>query len=139
MPGFPGVYAVGDVAQVTGPDGAPYPQLGSVALQAGRAVAASILADIEGKRTPSFHYHDKGIMAMIGRDAAIAELGEHRHELHGHLAFTTWLGVHAALMSGVRTKVDLFVSWAWDEFSRNRAPSLIDDEDQARIDWSDHS
>jgi NADH dehydrogenase len=135
--GFPGVYAVGDVAQATGPDGDPYPQLGSVALQAGQAVAASILADIEGKRTPSFHYHDKGIMAMIGRRAAVAEMGAHRHELHGPVAFSAWLGVHAWLLSTNRARIDAFMSWAWDSFSKSRSPAIIDDPDAPRIDWGD--
>ena len=63
----PGVYAVGDGPQAIDPTATPYPQLGSVALQAGEAVADSILADIDGKPAPSFNYHDKGIMAMIGR------------------------------------------------------------------------
>ena len=135
--GFPGVYAVGDVAQVTGPDGDPYPALGSVALQAGEAVAASILADIEGKRTPSFHYHDKGIMAMIGRRAAIAEMGANRHELHGPVAFAAWLGVHAWLLSTNRARIDAFMNWAWDSFSKSRSPAIIDDPDAPRIDWGD--
>jgi NADH dehydrogenase len=137
VPGFPGVYAVGDVAEVTGPDGDPYPQLGSVALQAGTAVAASILAELEGKRTPSFHYHDKGIMAMIGRRAAIAEMGAHRHELHGPVAFSAWLGVHAWLLSTNRARIDAFMSWAWDSFSKSRSPAIIDDPDAPRIDWGE--
>ena len=49
---------------------------------------------------------------MIGRGAAIAEVGRHRHELHGVIAFSAWLGVHAALMTGVRTRIDAFVTWA---------------------------
>ncbi len=56
---------------------------GSVALQAGQWAANNIRADIEGKPRKAFHYHDKGIMAMIGKGAAVAEVGEHRHELHG--------------------------------------------------------
>ena len=60
-----------------------YPQLGSVALQSGAWAADNILADVAGKPRKPFHYHDKGIMAMIGRGAAIAEVGAHRHELHG--------------------------------------------------------
>jgi NADH dehydrogenase len=135
--GFPGVYAVGDVAAVKAPDGDPYPQLGSVALQAGEAVADSILADIAGRRTPSFHYHDKGIMAMIGRRAAIAEMGAHRHELHGPIAFSAWLGVHAWLLSTNRARIDVFLNWAWDSFSKSRSPAIIDDPDAPRIDWGD--
>ena len=57
-------------------------------------------------------------MAMIGRGAAVAEVGEHRHELHGPIAFAAWLGVHAALMSGVRNRVEAFINWGWDYFSK---------------------
>ena len=56
-------------------------------------------------------------MAMIGHNSAVAEMGQHHHELHGTVAFLTWLGVHAWLMSGVRPRVDAFMAWAWDFFS----------------------
>ena len=52
------------------PDGGTHPQLGSVALQSGVAAADNLLADFAGKPRKPFHYHDKGIMAMIGRGAA---------------------------------------------------------------------
>jgi NADH dehydrogenase len=133
--GFPGVYAIGDIASVEGPDGHPYPQLGSVAVQQGRAAAASILAEIDGTRTSAFRYHDKGIMAMIGRRAAVAEVGAHRHELHGAIAFSAWLGVHAWLLSTARSRVEAFMDWAWDSLSTSRAPAIIDDPDTPRIDW----
>jgi NADH dehydrogenase len=87
-------------------------------LQAGVQAAENILAEIAGKQREPFDYHDKGIMAMIGRGAAVAEMGEHRHELHGAVAFAAWLGVHAWLMSGVRQRVDAFISWAWDYHAR---------------------
>ncbi len=61
------------------------------------------LAEIAGKSRTAFRYHDKGIMAMIGRDAAVAEIGRKRHELEGPVAFAAWLGVHALLMTGVRS------------------------------------
>ena len=93
------------------------PQLGSVALQSGAWAADNLLADLAGKPRKPFHYHDKGIMAMIGRGAAIAEVGPHRHELHGAIAFSAWLGVHAALMTGVRNRVDAFIDWGSDYFS----------------------
>ena len=92
-------------------------------LQAGRWAAQNIVADIAGKAASPFHYKDKGIMAMIGDGAAIAEMGAHHHELHGHVAFAAWLGVHAWLMSGVRQRVDAFVSWAWDFFGSSRSTS----------------
>lgn len=134
---YPGVYAVGDMANVPGPDGDALPQLGSVAQQSGAWAADNILADFAGRQRKPFHYKDKGIMAMIGRGAAIAEVGRHRHELHGVIAFSTWLGVHAMLMTGVRNRVDAFVDWGWDYFSKNRGPQVLDRTDAARIDWGD--
>ena len=134
--GFPGVYAIGDIANIPDHDGNALPQFGSVALQAGRWAADNIRADIAGEPRHPFHYKDKGIMAMIGDGAAIAEMGAHHHELHGHVAFAAWLGVHAWLMSGVRQRVDVFVSWGWDFLGSNRASSIIDDT-TPRIDWGD--
>jgi len=133
----PGVYVVGDIANIPVGDGTAFPQLGSVALQAGAQAAENILADVAGKPRESFDYHDKGIMAMIGRGAAVAEMGEHRHELHGAVAFAAWLGVHAWLMSGVRQRVDAFISWAWDYHGKGRAPQILDRTDAAHIDWGD--
>jgi NADH:ubiquinone reductase (H+-translocating) len=135
--GLPGVYAIGDVANIPSPDGATHPQLGSVALQSGTWAADNIVAEFRGKQPKPFHYHDKGIMAMIGRGAAIAEVGVHRHELHGTIAFSAWLGVHAALMTGVRNRVDAFVSWGSDYFTKQRGPQVLDRSDAARIDWGD--
>ena len=76
-------------------------------------------------------------MAMIGRGAAIAEVGAHRHELHGAIAFAAWLGVHASLMTGVRNRIDAFLDWGWDSFSSTRGPQVLDRSDAARIDWED--
>jgi NADH dehydrogenase len=137
--GAPGVYAVGDVANIPASHGGAHPQLGSVALQSGAWAADNILVDAAGKPRQSFHYHDKGIMAMIGRGAAIAEVGQHRHELHGVIAFSAWLGVHAALMSGVRNRVDAFITWGSDYFTSNRGPQVLDRADAAQIDWEDDS
>ncbi|MEN3285088.1 MAG: hypothetical protein V7607_6228 [Solirubrobacteraceae bacterium] len=134
---MPGVYAIGDVANIPSPDGDSHPQLGSVALQSGVTAADNLLADFAGKPRKAFHYHDKGIMAMIGRGAAIAEVGAHRHELHGAIAFSSWLGVHAMLMTGVRNRVDAFVGWGWDYFSKTRGPQVLDRSDAARIDWGE--
>ncbi len=131
----PGVYAVGDVANIEGADGNPLPQLGSVAQQSGEWAASNIKADIAGKDRHDFDYHDKGIMAMIGRNAAVAEVGEHRHELHGPIAFSAWLGVHVVLLSGMKHRADAFVSWAWDYFSKTRGSQVLDRTGAGRIDW----
>jgi NADH dehydrogenase len=135
--GHSGVYALGDFANIPASDGQAFPQLGSVALQSGQWAARNIEAELDGKHRRAFHYHDKGIMAMIGRNAAIAEMGAHHHELHGSVAFASWLGVHAYLMTGVRTRIDAFIQWGWDYFSKTRGPQVLDRSDAARIDWDD--
>lgn len=136
---YPGVYAVGDLANVAGTDGNPLPQLGSVALQQGQAVARSILADLAGRPAPAFDYRDKGIMAMIGKRAAVAELGASRRELHGTVAFAAWLGVHAWLLDTNRARIDAITNWAWDTFSASRSPAIVEDGDAAHIDWNEQA
>ena len=128
--GFPGVFVVGDIANIPSDDGRAFPQLGSVALQAGQWAAKNIVADVDGKAIEPFDYHDKGIMAMIGHNAAIAEMGEHRHELHGAVGYAAWIGVHAYLMGVSSQRRDAFISWAWDEFGKSR---VLDTSDEARL------
>jgi NADH:ubiquinone reductase (H+-translocating) len=135
--GFPKVYALGDFANIVGDDGKPLPQLASVAEQSGKWCAKNILADIAGEPTKSFAYFDKGIMAMIGRNSAVAEMGKHRHELKGTLAFAAWLGVHAALLSSTQAKIEAFVEWAWDYFGTARGDAILDRVDEAQINWND--
>lgn len=138
--GYPGVWAVGDVANIpSGPhEGAPtLPQLGSVAQQSGRWAAQNILRESQGDKLAPFHYKDKGIMAMIGRNSAVAEVGAHRHEVDGPLAFAAWLGVHAMLLSGVHSRTDAFLSWAWDYFDRDHAATVESHDTPRRIAWGD--
>jgi NADH:quinone reductase (non-electrogenic) len=137
--GFPGVYAIGDVANIpSGEDGSPpLPQLGSVAQQSGRWAAENILRELRGEPTTPFAYKDKGIMAMIGRNAAVAEVGKHRHQVEGPIAFAAWLGVHAMLLSGAHSKTDAFLSWAWDYFDRDHAATVEASSKPRRIAWGD--
>ena len=135
--GYPGVYAVGDVANIPAGDGATLPQLGSVAQQSGRWAAENILRERSGKGTEPFRYKDKGIMAMIGRNAAVAEVGKRRHEVEGPFAFAAWLGVHAMLLSGAHSKTDAFLSWGWDYFDRDHAATVEASTTPQRIAWGD--
>jgi NADH dehydrogenase len=139
--GFPSVYALGDLANIPDADDQALPQLGSVAQQAGDWAGRSILGGLRGESPRPFQYHDKGIMAMIGRKAAVAEIGEHRHELHGRLAFAAWLGVHAQLLANAGAELRAFLAWA-DEFylrSHHRSAALLDPAtiDTPRIRWHD--
>jgi NADH dehydrogenase len=137
VPGVDGVYVLGDAANIVGPDGKSFPQLGSVAQQSGGWAAENILADLAGRPRRSFRYWDKGIMAMIGRNAAVAELGGHRHEIDGPLGFAAWLGVHAMLLSGIREKTDAFMKWGWEYVNNSRPDSLIESRSRVAIDWDD--
>ena len=135
--GFPAIYVLGDGANTPDAAGGTLPQLGSVAKQAGTWAARNILADIAGQPRTAFRYHDQGIMAMITRRAAVAEIGANRHELDGWLAAAAWRGVHASLLSGMLNKVDAFVKWTWAHFSEDRGPQLLNRTDAKRIDWED--
>jgi NADH dehydrogenase len=142
VPGFDGVYAVGDVANVPAGehDDAPHgilPQLGSVAAQSGTWAARNAVAVAGGGKPEPFHYKDKGIMAMIGRNAAVAELGKHRHEIDGPLAFGAWLGVHAMLLSGVHSRTDAFLEWARDYVDRDHAAMVESWSDPGRMVFGD--
>ncbi len=110
-PDVDGVYVIGDAANITDSTGAKLPQLGSVAQQAGKWAAANIIADLNGDERKPFHYVDKGYMAMVGRGAAVAELGRKRLQLQGPFAFLSWLLVHLALLSGTQQKVRALFSW----------------------------
>jgi NADH:ubiquinone reductase (H+-translocating) len=135
--GTPGVYVVGDIANIAGAGGEILPQLGSVALQSGKAAADNILAEFAGKPRKPFAYRDKGIMAMIGRGAAVAEVGKNHHEVHGQLAHLAWMGVHASLMTGTRDKIEAIIDWSWDRFTKTGGPHVLDRGDAAEIDWED--
>ena len=135
MAGHPDVYVLGDAANITDQHGNLLPQLGSVAQQAGTWAAHNIRANMAGHDTKPFEYHDKGIMAMVGRNAAVAELGADRHQITGSMAFAAWLGVHASLLSGTREKLGALLSWGNDYVSKKRPAALVDHPDDYRIDW----
>jgi len=135
--GHPRVYAVGDAANIPSTEGTTLPQLGSVAQQSGLWAADNILRERNGQPIKPFHYKDKGIMAMIGRNAAVAEVGKHRHQVDGPVAFAAWLGVHAMLLSGAHSKADAFLSWAWDYFDSDHAAIVESSATPKRIAWGD--
>ncbi len=126
VPGFPNVYALGDVANALDSAGNPLPQLAAVAKQAGKHCAANIRAALGGKPTTPFVYSDRGIVAMIGRNAAVTELGSEHHELLGAFAFAAWLAIHALLLTIARARMEAIIEWAWQYFTGEHAAQLID-------------
>jgi NADH:ubiquinone reductase (H+-translocating) len=133
--GFPRVYALGDFANFR-TTGDALPQLASVAQQAGRHCAKNIVAVAAGHSGKPFEYLDKGIMAMVGRNAAVAEIGSSHHPVTGTLAFAAWLGVHALLLTTVRAKIGTFLEWAWEYFGHVHIDPILD---RPELDWSNHS
>jgi NADH dehydrogenase len=128
----PGVFAIGDIAAMTdGKTGQVLPGLGATALQAGRHVGETIKRLLEGKEAESFKYLNKGMMAQVGRGAAVVELPT-GGTLKGHLAWLAWLGVHLALLNGAEEKAGIFVDWGWNLLTHKRGKRItLGDEDVA--------
>jgi NADH:ubiquinone reductase (H+-translocating) len=128
----PGVFAIGDIAAMTdGKTGQVLPGLGATALQAGRHVGESIKRLLDGKQPEPFEYFNKGMMAQVGRGAAVVELPT-GGRMTGHLAWLAWLGVHLALLNGAEEKAGIFVDWGWNILTHKRGKRIIlSDEDVA--------
>jgi len=123
-PGDPAVFVVGDVAAAAGTDGRPLPQLAPVAIQEGRHAARQICRRLEGRATTPFRYRDPGLMATIGRGAGVAELRS-RLRFHGAPGWVAWLLLHLVILVGVRNRISVLVSWAWNYLTWDRAYRLI--------------
>jgi NADH dehydrogenase len=140
LPDHHQVYAIGDAAAVPwGPDrpGATCPQLAQVAIQSGKHAAEQILNRMEEKPTLPFRYHDKGIMATIGRRAAVAEFPGGRL-IRGTFGWLAWLGLHVVYLIGFRNKVTVLVNWSWRYLSWASGPRIIVGEDlRAPVDPDD--
>jgi NADH dehydrogenase len=123
------VYVLGDAANITDARGDHLPQLGSVAKQSGKWAAKNILATRAGGTPQPFGYVDRGYMAMIGRGAAVAELGRTRVFLGGFPAFLAWLGVHLVLLSGWNQRIRAVASWVPDYITQSRPHVFIGQTD----------
>jgi NADH dehydrogenase len=125
VPGHPDVYAVGDVAVIPGEDGRPLPGVAQVAIQSGRH-AARQLVRTHGRagRAEPFRYKDKGIMATIGRRAAVAQF-PNGFSLRGTLGWWSWLGLHLVYLIGFRNRLSVLVNWTWNYLTWDRGPRLI--------------
>ena len=124
IPGHPEVQVIGDLANFTSSkDGQPLPGVSPVAIQQGRHAAHNILHQIEGAKPQRFHYWDKGSMATIGRNKAVADL----NFIHfsGFLAWLTWLFVHVLFLVGFRNRVAVLLQWAWAYVTFNKGARLI--------------
>jgi NADH dehydrogenase len=127
LTGHPEVYVVGDAAAVPkGPGQAgPCPQLAQVAIQSGRHAARQIERRRSGQPTEPFRYKDKGMMATIGRRAAVTELPDGL-VLRGNLGWLAWLGLHIIYLIGFRNRLVVLLNWWWRYVNWPGGPRLIE-------------
>jgi len=120
--GATGVYAIGDLAR-SEDKGKLLPMIAPVAMQQGTLAAKNIQRREIGKPSVAFRYHDRGMMATIGRNAAVAYIGG--WAFTGFLAWLAWLGVHLVKLIGFRNRLIVLINWAWDYLFFERMVRLI--------------
>ncbi len=123
IPGHPEIFVVGDLAVFKDERGNMLPGVAPVALQEGTAAARNIERDLRGQRREPFHYFDKGSLATIGRNAAVAQFG--KFHLSGFVAWLAWLFVHIFFLIGFRNRIIVLFQWAWSYFTYERGARLI--------------
>ncbi|MBD5233195.1 MAG: NAD(P)/FAD-dependent oxidoreductase [Bacteroidales bacterium] len=112
--GIDDVYAIGDIAimsTVKYPKG--HPQVAQVALQQGANLAENL--NNPHREARAFEYNDKGSMATIGRNRAVADIG--KMHLSGKAAWFAWLVVHLMTLLGMRNRAVVFINWMWSYFT----------------------
>src|SRR2546427_1746690 len=123
IPGHPEIQVIGDLANFSHQTGQPLPGVSPVAMQQGRHAARNVLAMIGGGKPQRFWYWDKGSMATIGRNKAVADLNV--VHFSGLPAWLVWLFVHILFLVGFRNRVVVLFQWAWAYFTFNKGARLI--------------
>lgn len=123
IPNHPEVQVIGDLANFPHQTGKPLPGVSPVAMQQGRHAARNILRMIDGEKPQRFWYFDKGSMATIGRNKAVADLK--LVHLTGLPAWLAWLFIHVIFLVGFRNRLAVLFQWAWAYFSFNKGARLI--------------
>jgi NADH dehydrogenase len=124
VPGRPEIFAVGDLISKKQGD-KPLPGVAQLALQSGTHAAKNIALSLLDRPRQPFLYFDKGSMATIGRNKAIAQFG--RVKISGVLAWWLWLSVHILFLVEIRRRFEVLVEWAWAYVTWHRGSRLIVD------------
>ena len=124
------VFAIGDVAGVRW-EGESLAMMAPPAMQEGRHVAAQIRRATEGRPLEPFRFHDKGVMATIGRSAGVAALGKLR--LKGFIGWIAWLAIHLYYLIGFRNRLIVLSRWTYNYFRLDRPIRLITRSGAAKI------
>lgn len=123
--GYEAIYALGDVSYLTSdawPKG--HPGVAQVAIQMGKRLARNFNRLSEGKPAEPFKYFDKGNLAIIGRNRAVADLPKNLH-FNGIPAWFVWAFVHIFYLIGFRNRLFTFLSWVGNYLTYNRAVRLV--------------
>ena len=123
LPGHPEIQVIGDMACFTHQTGKPLPGVSPAAMQMGRHAARSILETLAGGQPMKFHYVDKGSLATIGRNKAVADLNLVR--FGGFLAWIAWASIHIFFLVGFRNRLVVMADWIWNYFSFYKGSRLI--------------
>ncbi len=133
--GHPNVFVAGDLAATGAPQpGVSLPMLAPVAIQTGRHAAEQVARAIDGKSLAPFRYRDKGMMAVLGRGDAVAELplrpgtvASNAYPLRfgGLPAWLLWLVVHIVYLIGFRNRIKVLVDWGWSYFTSRGAEAIL--------------
>jgi NADH dehydrogenase len=122
IPAHPEIFAIGDVANFSHQGGKPLPGIAPFAMQSGEQAARNIIARALGSPTKPFKYWDKGSMATIGRNKAIADLKVIK--LSGFLAWLSWLLIHLLFIVELRNRILIFFQWAWSYITYSHGARL---------------
>ena len=123
IPGHPEVQVIGDMANFSHQTGKPLPGVSPVAMQQGRHAARNVVETIAGGKPMHFHYVDKGTMATIGRNKAVADLNFIR--FGGFFAWVMWAGVHIFFLIGFRNRFNVMREWIWNYLTFYKGSRLI--------------
>jgi NADH:ubiquinone reductase (H+-translocating) len=121
--GHPEIRVIGDLANFSKQSGTPLPGVAPAAMQQGQYVAKAIVAKLRGKTMGPFHYFNKGNLATIGRNKAVADFGFLR--LSGFPAWFLWVFVHLMYLVEFENRLLVFVEWVYNYFTHNRGARLI--------------
>lgn len=122
--GYSNVFAIGDVAaMITEETPKGHPGVAQVAIQMGKNVGKNIMHIIRGEATEPFKYFDKGSLATVGRNKAVADLGKVKFQ--GFFAWVVWMFVHLMSLVGFRNKAIVLISWIGSYISYNGGSRLI--------------
>ena len=126
LPLFSNAFVIGDAAFLVNGNGQPLPMLSTVAIQQGKAAAKNIRRMVEDKEPLPFHYKDPGLLATIGRNAAVARI--FGISFSGFIAWVIWVFLHIYRIVGFRNRILVMFNWAWDYFFYDNQVRLITKE-----------